>query len=471
MDRAKRLLESADLPSLRQVLDADSNPANTADDSVELLCIHDAAGHGRHEPSCRVPEYYPDGQGGWDNFAMPGSERQPFLGHTRNGSPIERQAAGGVVAPQGLHGDQSKGCSQTNEIKAGAKVTAGTRQRQSLSLAQLRISPEAVLPQRHVPSVMGDKGYGTKRGRINHFEFPTPPSTPGRSDDATTVDVGRYVGYGASDSSDSRDACHLIPRTAEWSHPRRHDPTSAPSRLQTGGRNMSAHGDTGGKGKRISLLRTLENYRDRHGSDWSTLGTTSSATTNSTTRFATTSSATTSSATTTSTRGRITAAVVRVRDGISKDLPLHPLPPFDNALWQRCRGNDSKVPHCHRPSKVGVTDHNFGGELFCCQSPEITSHISSAGGGGGINHLAPPGASLGITAEPRAEVPRSISSKTHGGDGNCDGTGFSCQTSSSFKIMPVNLPTSGENPDFFFPTLDSDSNANSLQLPAIGSTT
>ena len=195
VDRAKRLLESADLPSLRQVLDADSNPANTADDSVELLCIHDAAGHGRHEPSCRVPEYYPDGQGGWDNFAMPGSERQPFLGHTRNGSPIERQAAGGVVAPQGLHGDQSKGCSQTNEIKAGAKVTAGTRQRQSLSLAQLRISPEAVLPQRHVPSVMGDKGYGTKRGRINHFEFPTPPSTPGRSDDATTVDVGRYVGY------------------------------------------------------------------------------------------------------------------------------------------------------------------------------------------------------------------------------------------------------------------------------------
>eukprot|EP00903_Cladosiphon_okamuranus_P010460 g9896.t1 len=193
IDRAKKLLENTDLASLRRAVDIDIHPPTTAE------------------------------TGGWDRFVIPISARRRISGHLVHGNLLGApRASGGALIPppcNSLGVGVGVGVGRGARLRAKIAVHAGagstrTRARRILSLGQLSISSKTVpFPRGHVPSVMGAKGHGKKRGRINHFAVRTPPPSSWDED-------------GPDTSPPPADALGRQGITSGWSLSHELDPTS-----------------------------------------------------------------------------------------------------------------------------------------------------------------------------------------------------------------------------------------------------
>lgn len=260
IDRAKKLLENTDLVSLRRAVDVDIHPPTTAEANVNLAA-HEAAGGGKgglllpagnqsHHHHLAGHNCGDVGGGGdgcvggvsgpttedcWDQFVVPLSARRRISGHTAYGGNLfgapRATGGGGVVAfpPQRNGGGErgSLGVKNENFKSFLPGESTRTRERRALSLSQLSISSKTVaFPRGHVPSVMGAKGHGKKRGRINHFAMPTPPSFSGEDDDDDSK-ANCLRDHGGT----STVAHGLNSITSGWSLPHELDPTSTVTSL------------------------------------------------------------------------------------------------------------------------------------------------------------------------------------------------------------------------------------------------
>lgn len=239
VDRAKRLLDSTDLVSLRRAVATDIHPPTTAESNASLTA-HEAAASGRYCP-LPVKQHHVVGGGGcggtdvpledsWDQFVVPLATRRRISGHTPFGNLLGAPRASGGAAPRKVGG----GGLRARHDKAGVE-SSRARERRALSLSQLSISSKTIpFPRGHVPSVMGDKGYGKKRGRINHFAVRTPPPSSSGDDDnnssqhdhvnsmASGIDAGENPA--AAGSPDDAQGVHT--KASGWSLPHELDPTS-----------------------------------------------------------------------------------------------------------------------------------------------------------------------------------------------------------------------------------------------------
>eukprot|EP00752_Nemacystus_decipiens_P006347 g5721.t1 len=242
IDRAKKLLENTDLASLRRAVEADIHPPTPAVTNTNLYAHEHAAGGS------------PAGPVGWDRFVVPISARRRISGHTAQGDLLgaPRASGGSLVLPPcnstvgGGFGGGGGGrggnprAKNANNAYAGCCGASGagstrTRARRVLSLGHLSISSKTVpFPRGHVPSVMGAKGHGKKRGRINHFAVRTPGGSWGDGEFDTGVG-GRYVGDGVDlfdgtpSNADSRSSADAVQGgralASGWSLPHELDPT------------------------------------------------------------------------------------------------------------------------------------------------------------------------------------------------------------------------------------------------------
>lgn len=252
IDRAKKLLENTDLASLRRAVETDMHPPTAAGANTNLAVQEQAIG-GRHFPlSCHDGGGHNgtrSGLGGlteahrWDRFVLPISARRRISSHTARGNLLGAPWTSALIPPprDSLDAGGGRGAKlRAKYIDAGRAPGAGstrTRARRVLSLGHLSISSKTVLfPRGHVPSVMGAKGHGKKRGRINHFAVRTPPpsSSRGGSDDGTGGGRERYAGDGvglsdgplaSSQSGDARGR-RALAASGCWSLPHELDPTS-----------------------------------------------------------------------------------------------------------------------------------------------------------------------------------------------------------------------------------------------------
>lgn len=167
---------------------------------------------------------------------------------------------------------------------------------------------------------MGDRGYGVKRGRINHFEFPTPPSTSGRHNAATAVEEAticpKEIDHVDASEDDPRDARRQIARPCRLSLPDGNAPLAATTGPRKDGYKMSAlSGNTSAGRIQASSRSTLEPYQDRFEDDGRN-------------SFETESS---------SMATRLSAIIAGVGCGISEDHPLCPPPPSAEEVGQNRR--------------------------------------------------------------------------------------------------------------------------------------
>lgn len=179
--------------------------------------------------------------------------------------------------------------------------------KQALSLAQLSISSKTVdFPAGHVPSVMGAKGHGRKRGRINHFAVKTPSAItpPGR--EPNLVDRAPAKGDGDS-AAGSEPHSTGLGTSSGWNLPHELDPTSVET---SGGNGTRRHARAAAAlGTSSATLNTI--HADNSISGGTTDFTVSKA----------------SSCVTINSPGRISQIVHGVYTGISDDHQLHPPPP------------------------------------------------------------------------------------------------------------------------------------------------
>ncbi len=227
VDRAKKLLENTDLVSLRRAADTDIHPQTTSGTTTNLA-VHKHAVQGRMED-------------GWDHFVVSSSTRQGNSDRNGFGNLLEAPYGEPAAPP---HPKVGEGLGRGGKLRtinstvgcAGLYGGGSTRirERKALSVAHLSISSKTVhFPRGHVPSVMGERGYGKKRGRINHFAVRTPPPSSSGDDGESTS--GGSEGSTAS-GADLFNTCRAGPSfdpggrlgtTSGWSLPRDLDPTSA----------------------------------------------------------------------------------------------------------------------------------------------------------------------------------------------------------------------------------------------------
>lgn len=388
IDRAKRLLESSDLASLRRAVEVDID-SSTVVWNTGCFGPHKEAVGGRHHP-LQIPgarsSRMSDGgaEDSWDDLTMaPTTEEQisrhvligNAIGLPRAGSEMKiplrkhqnkRGERGGVRATVPKHVPMSL-AKRAGGIGA-SEWSSTAQERPVVSLTHLSISSKTVaFPPGHVPCFMGTKGHGKKRGRINHFAVRTPPSTPGGEED-TGIAEGLY-GLGCNDGSDSgpRGTHHQIAKGSGWNLPHELDPTSALiSRMNDGGgRRTTAQG--GGNRRRGMSRFTQGNSRD-----FSTgaLGSRppSSAATNSS--------------------GRLSAIMLGAFTGVAKDHAFHPPPPAATSCsHQFCGRSREKHPLGH---DSGAPGHTSGGRRFGGVSCDDKSGVSSPLQSGLRHHHQPP---------------------------------------------------------------------------------
>lgn len=292
-------------------------------------------------------------------------------------------------------------------------------------------------PQGHVPSMMGDRGYGVKRGRINHFEFPAPSR-----DNSVTAGLEEPIicpkGLGHVDGSgdpNPRDARRQIARPCV--------PLAATTGLRKqGGQKMSAlGGNTSTRKIHASSQSTLESCRDQFEVDGRN-------------SFETESFSMTT---------RLSAIIAGVGCGISEDYPLCPPPPSTEEVGQN-RVEDGLGLNGLLSAAGGTVDESKK-ESSCDFFPVKTSDASLSGcGGREFRHQALSSASLGTTGVSRAG---DLSITHEGGDCNYDaGEGSPRQTPPIFQAVQGKSLSRRED-DYEVP-VRRGSGANGLPLPTIG---
>lgn len=367
VDRANRLLESSHLASLRRAVETDLNPPTVpASNGITKETLHLYFPEGSHIPKkvgqgrVRAVEDEWDriiaplsasqkvarsggagtGAGGDKTKVVPGfgKVRVPFEATSCNknlctvsGSSEEDEgdangrSRGGIITTRARDGTKEILTGRADQKERGPELKLGTNcginskihSRRALSLAQVSISSKTIaFPAEHVPCVMGTKGYGKKRGRINHFAVKTPPTT--------IASLDKPNGAENSDPSASNpDALDLTavstPRALTmrlgWNLPHELDPTSAVTNPDRKNRVLGKGG-----GRRGTTCSTRDQFFLNSSTNVPTMGScvSSSGTINS--------------------PSRMSAIMLGVSSGITDDHnPLNPPPnthhpSFDNAL-------------------------------------------------------------------------------------------------------------------------------------------
>lgn len=395
IDRAKKLLENSDLASLRRAVDADVN-LSTTNESNTTLAIHEGADSDRRR--CPTPKNSlqegADAAAGdsWDRFVLPLPAQRGMVAHAGEGSSLgapltsgggmmspwrsdvsgsrgRGELAGNVTAKQADQAEQADHSSKAKGVGRGgrgswhdpARSIGGGGERQALSLAQLSISSKTVaFPPGHVPSVLGARGHGRKRGRINHFAVRTPPSTADRGNgNSNGNDSGGSgisgEGKSAGDPNDDSDtgpsetSALQVCATSAWILPHQLDPTSAITDLGVPpcGENASATNRSGkkGGGGTAASRSSFEPPADSPSNPMLSRA---------------------SSCATINSPSRVSAIMLGMATGISKDHTLHPPPPAAAPYANRCslrKGKRVPVALAHRHN--GGADFSFGGSSIC----------------------------------------------------------------------------------------------------------
>lgn len=305
------------------------------------------------------------GEDGWDRFVVPLSAVGTVPGQTGDGDFIVAPSANGggrIVLPH-TTSKESPPC-RVSPNKAGTGVlglgSSRAREQRALSLAQLSICSQTVeFAPGHVPCSMGDKGYGKKRGRVNHFAVRTPPSTY-RDGDSVTSDPDKGDSVGAEDVRSSR-----IAASPRWPLPHELDPTSATTSLgeggSAGGDGSSARRSRGNRGWGASNS-ALEPFHD---ASTDVLGSRAS------------------SCATINSPGRISTIMMGVFSGLSHDYPLHPPPPSvagcGGKLYYHAEVNNRSGSSSSTVAPCAFVGNSAGSSAPSCN----TSEASSARGVGG----------------------------------------------------------------------------------------
>ena len=369
VDRAKKLLEHSELASLRRAVDTDVNPPTTHESTTTLATNGEVVDIGRLCPTPRnslqeVADAAAAVGDSWDRFVLPFSAQEVTAGEgVGSGSVLGAPpppASGGAMNPWRTINSGSRGRGQqrgsvdakqspkAKGIEGSCWYDAGekscSRERQALSLAQLSISSKTVaFPPGHVPSVLGTRGHGKKRGRINHFAVRTPPLTScgsvagngnGKSNRIGMVMGENNFGQHPNDDPDANVALQVC-STSAWILPHQLDPTSAitdlgASCVETGVATKGGR-KTGGAGYRPSFVQTIECPPNSLLSRMSSCATINSP-------------------------SRVSAIMLGMATGIAKDHTLHPPPPAAAAYANRYNLRKGKqVP--------GVLANNYNGEI------------------------------------------------------------------------------------------------------------
>lgn len=188
LDRAKRLLDSSEWASLRRTTGASGNPPRV----TPRFTLERALG-----ASCNVS--------GDQNAVRDCASiaPQPGSGRASQGDDGERHVLGGASRSRsgtalGLEArcslesqERKRATGNTSDIPVKGSLRRRALGRRTLSLAKLSISSKTVeFPPGHVPSVLGTRGHGYKRGRINHFAERTP-----RGDSSEARGLGAFPEY------------------------------------------------------------------------------------------------------------------------------------------------------------------------------------------------------------------------------------------------------------------------------------
>lgn len=379
---------------------------------------------------------------GWDRFTLPASTRRRISGLTeRINSEGESDGSSGYQKKnpprQMLRGGRGQGGLDAKGMEedrpkvstkgGGAGVVELTRtreQRRALSLAQLSISSDTIaFPPSHVPSMMGDKGHGVKRGRINHFAIRSPMSSRGRnkSSSGATGDapsLGLDPGDGpASRSSNSQQVG--IGTTSGWHLPHELDPTAATTSLESNPGNVGARWGSISKISGASRS-TLDHFQDPLSENRDAPGGSSPATVGS--------------------PSRISVIMLGVFEGMSKDHPLHPPPPAASSSVAAAnirlgfdRAQPARTDDISTTAAAGRTPGGFpfGGAL--CDSTSDISASSHAGGGGYRQHEPPIDQSGVVVAAGGLELQASGTSQRRSGGGGLVGVSVNAPSSSATK--------------------------------------
>lgn len=437
VDRGKRLLETSLLASLRRAVDVDLNPSTpTTHTHVARQDRHcsqtgEEGGWGAKEKGRGLED-------NWDRFVLPSSSRERVAGGActvvddklllgsdghRLSRPREkanvdvRYCCGPEPHLQGVDGD-SKGVSYNSTRRSGEDlggfdrgmfdrrgchvVKDSMRNRRTLSLTQLSISSKTVaFPAGHVPSMMGAKGHGKKRGRINHFAVKTPPPVT-HPDSNTTLDPDQKPTTTTSsnhnyyDPVESTTVGPATPRgigvTSGWNLLRDLDPTSeitsfAGGRQEDSGRARALgikHGgiDAGG-GSLYGGVRAEGRWQ----ASCSTLHPVFPCSLTNT-RITTSSdgllTSRASGCTTIDFPGRVSALVSRLANDHG---PLHPPPPFqDGQHHHQHNHRNLQSSACTRRIGSPTTDPVIAGSSACV--PSASSVDKTALPGGTVNSVA-----------------------------------------------------------------------------------
>lgn len=218
----------------------------------------------------------------------------------------------------------------------------------------MSISSKTVpFPRGHVASVMGAKGYGKKRGRINHFAVRTPPDSPvvedsngGGSNEGATAH-----GPGPEDPRDAESFDGRLAMASGWSLPRELDPTSSvtnPVERNGCGGAVNREGSTSG---------------------WANCSTHTAAPSHA------------STCDTINSPSRVATIMLGVMPGMSKDHPLHPPPPTatGKAAGATVGRYHPRAIHRELPSD-GNGSTSSGGFSSVAFSPIDTASSRAAGG-------------------------------------------------------------------------------------------
>jgi len=252
VDRAKKLLENTDLLSLRRAVDTDIH-VQTASESTTNLAVNK---HSVQDPM----------KDGWDHFVVPRSTRKGMSDHNGFGNLLEAPDGEPAAPPYKSVGEGrgrgGKLRTTYSKMRCGGVYGGGStraRERTALSVAHLSFSSKTVhFPRGHVPSVMGDKGCGKKRGRINHFAVRLPPPSSSGDDGESTS--GGSEGSMASRAGLPVDAQGGLGTTSGWSLPRDLDPISvltSPGRTRREGTANSNNYSIRTAASRVSTCDTI----------------------------------------------------------------------------------------------------------------------------------------------------------------------------------------------------------------------
>lgn len=296
VDRAKRLLEHwGNVCSLRKDDDVDLGTSTTVISSPSEKKVGESKeGGGMKEEK-------------WVNFAE--SARRP----KQETKTKEENTAGATPAPScddlprsrlttlGFEEDtlHRKPVREQGVLPDGLENRRNNRE--TLSLAQLDISSKTVdFPANHMPSVMGTKGHGRKRGRINHFAAGLLPKeiSSSKGDPSENHAAGSSPGSGCPTHKPGNiSRCNLPPAL---------DPISADEGLPYNGIVESRNSARQTERKSVATSAALAVSRDG-ANDVTASRTSSCGTINS--------------------PGRITAIVRRACTDLSTDHALQPPPP------------------------------------------------------------------------------------------------------------------------------------------------